>query len=542
MDSSDSSSARLNPARAEASARAQPAARQFVARLLLVLAAYYLTARLGLLMPYFGTPLALVWLPTGIAVAAFRRWGIGMAAAVFVGATGAEMSLGLSWSISLLTACGNTAGTGLAAWLLRRWRVDDRLLRRRDVLALPRRRGGGHGRHVAQWRRLVLRFECAGAAALRAGLARLVRRRRGGRAAGRHSADRLEPRRRHDGLPRPRRPRQRRAARARAGLRVRDLRRRVRQRFGAGLRAARAAVAAAGAAGDARRRGRVVRRRAGADADGRLRHLARRRALHGAGRPLRHARAVELRLGAGLHQPADLRPGGGAAGEPRRVRRLPAQHARRHPGDRRARRAAARQPGMRADAPAGCLGAGGTPGGRRAGRRRGRRRRADRARRPAGHHRADAVARARRGDAPRVPRRALPAGERPLADPRQPARRHAGQARAGAPGHERGASAGGQRQRARAVRLRRPQPDLPLRQRALPPRDGHRALGAGRPHDARVPGRGRARRTAAAHRGARCAASAASSSAPAGSTTRRRTSSPNTCPTAAPTAASTASS
>ena len=136
MDSSDSSSARPNPARAEAPARAKPAALAFGLRFLLVVAGYYLTARLGLLIPYVGTHISLVWLPTGIAVAAFRRWGAGMTLAVYIGAVAANASIGGPLWVALLVGVGNTAGTALAAWLLRRWDFDDRLLRRRDVTVL----------------------------------------------------------------------------------------------------------------------------------------------------------------------------------------------------------------------------------------------------------------------------------------------------------------------------------------------------------------------------------------------------------------------
>jgi diguanylate cyclase (GGDEF)-like protein/PAS domain S-box-containing protein len=133
MDSSDSSFARPQSAVADAPVRRPPAPLAFALRLLAVAAGYYLAARLGLLIPYVGTHVSLVWLPTGIAVAAFRRWGPGMAPAVYAGAVAANAAIGGPLWIALLVAAGNTAGTGLAAWLLRRWNFDDRLLRRRDV-------------------------------------------------------------------------------------------------------------------------------------------------------------------------------------------------------------------------------------------------------------------------------------------------------------------------------------------------------------------------------------------------------------------------
>ena len=130
MDSSDGGPARLDPA---ALRRAIPAGLVFGLRFLSVVAGYYLAARLGLLIPYVGTHISLVWLPTGVAVAAFRRWGAGMTLAVFIAAVAANASIGGPLWIAVLVGVGNTAGPALAAWLLRRWDFDDRLLRQRDV-------------------------------------------------------------------------------------------------------------------------------------------------------------------------------------------------------------------------------------------------------------------------------------------------------------------------------------------------------------------------------------------------------------------------
>jgi diguanylate cyclase (GGDEF)-like protein/PAS domain S-box-containing protein len=133
MDSSDGGSARQGSALADAPARALPGVPAFTLRFLAVALGYYLAARLGLLIPYVGTHVSLVWLPTGIAVAAFRRWGPAMTLAVYVGAVAANASIGGPLWIALLVGVGNTAGTGLTAFLLRRWDFDDRLLRRRDL-------------------------------------------------------------------------------------------------------------------------------------------------------------------------------------------------------------------------------------------------------------------------------------------------------------------------------------------------------------------------------------------------------------------------
>ena len=123
----------MNPALADAPASAPPGAVMFGLHSLLVVCGYYLAARLGLLIPYVGTHISLIWLPTGIAVAAFRRWGLGMAPAVWVAATAANASIGGPLWISAGIGIGNTAGTALAAWLLRYFGFDDRLLQRRDI-------------------------------------------------------------------------------------------------------------------------------------------------------------------------------------------------------------------------------------------------------------------------------------------------------------------------------------------------------------------------------------------------------------------------
>ena len=135
MDSTDDRLGPRESARHGGPARAFPPGFALVLRLAAVVAGYYLTARLGLLIPYMGTHVSLVWLPTGVAVAAFRRWGPGMAPAVYLAAVAANASIGGPLWIAALVGFGNTAGTGLAAFLLQRWGFDDRLLRRRDVMA-----------------------------------------------------------------------------------------------------------------------------------------------------------------------------------------------------------------------------------------------------------------------------------------------------------------------------------------------------------------------------------------------------------------------
>jgi len=135
MDSTDDGPTRPNPPQdlAGAPAPAMTGVLAFGLRVLAVATGYYLAARLGLLIPYVGTHISLVWLPTGIAVAAFRRWGPAMAPAVWVAAVAANASIGGPLWIALFVGVGNAAGPALAASLLRRWRFDDRLVHRRDI-------------------------------------------------------------------------------------------------------------------------------------------------------------------------------------------------------------------------------------------------------------------------------------------------------------------------------------------------------------------------------------------------------------------------
>ena len=58
------------PVGSQAAAQGEPTGWQHATRMLLVAAAYYATARLGLLIPYIGTHVSLIWLPTGVALAA----------------------------------------------------------------------------------------------------------------------------------------------------------------------------------------------------------------------------------------------------------------------------------------------------------------------------------------------------------------------------------------------------------------------------------------------------------------------------------------
>ncbi len=103
-------------------------------RLLLLGVAYFLAARLGLWLAPPQLAISLIWLPTGIAVAALYRWGYGYWPAIFVTACILqEISFSVRWPLAGLVVAGQTLGPLLAAWLLQRSHFHPSFDRRRDI-------------------------------------------------------------------------------------------------------------------------------------------------------------------------------------------------------------------------------------------------------------------------------------------------------------------------------------------------------------------------------------------------------------------------
>jgi diguanylate cyclase (GGDEF)-like protein/PAS domain S-box-containing protein len=107
--------------------------RVLTARLLTVALAYFVTGWLGLQIPYAGSQITLVWLPTGIAVAALLRWGWAMAAGIYVGAFCVNLVIGPSWLLAGSIAVGNTLGPLANALLLKRAGFHQAFDRQKDV-------------------------------------------------------------------------------------------------------------------------------------------------------------------------------------------------------------------------------------------------------------------------------------------------------------------------------------------------------------------------------------------------------------------------
>jgi signal transduction histidine kinase len=101
-----------------------------------LLVAYFITARLGLLLGAVAGFATLVWPPTGIALAALYVFGFRLWPGVLVGAFCVNLAAGAPVAVALGIASGNTLEAIAGAWLLRRVRFQPQLDRIADVLWL----------------------------------------------------------------------------------------------------------------------------------------------------------------------------------------------------------------------------------------------------------------------------------------------------------------------------------------------------------------------------------------------------------------------
>ena len=109
---------------------------KFAAQLTLVALAYFVSAKLGLAIPYIGSHITLIWLPTGIAVAALMRWGYIYWPGIFLGALASNFSIDFYLLLDCCIALGNTLGSLLAVWVMRRLKFHGVLNYAHDILLL----------------------------------------------------------------------------------------------------------------------------------------------------------------------------------------------------------------------------------------------------------------------------------------------------------------------------------------------------------------------------------------------------------------------
>ena len=87
-------------------------------------------------IPFVGSHITLIWLPTGIAVAVLLRWGYNYWPGIFLGALATNFTVDYSPILDSNIALGNTLGPLLTVWLLRRSKFHTTLEHTNDILLL----------------------------------------------------------------------------------------------------------------------------------------------------------------------------------------------------------------------------------------------------------------------------------------------------------------------------------------------------------------------------------------------------------------------
>ena len=109
---------------------------RYFGALVLVGAAYYLGARVGLTLSLVERNVTPLWPPTGIAVAAFLLFGRSLWPGVAVAAFAVNLPISEGPLAAAVTAAGNTLAPLVAAMLLARVGFRRQLDRRQDALAI----------------------------------------------------------------------------------------------------------------------------------------------------------------------------------------------------------------------------------------------------------------------------------------------------------------------------------------------------------------------------------------------------------------------
>lgn len=110
--------------------------RRYLSRFCVTALAYWLTGTFGLLLSDSNPHVTLLWLPSGIAVAALYRWGRPLWPAVYLAAFLVNLPISASWLLAAGIAAGNTAAPLIAVTLLRRLHFRRTLERAQDVMLI----------------------------------------------------------------------------------------------------------------------------------------------------------------------------------------------------------------------------------------------------------------------------------------------------------------------------------------------------------------------------------------------------------------------
>lgn len=113
---------------------ANPSRKRFLMRLFLTFVVYFSAGKLGLSFPFIPPNVTLIWLPSGIALAALLRAGLPMAPAIFLASVLLNMSTGASLFTSFFIGIGNTLGPLSVAYYLGRMNFSASFFRREDVI------------------------------------------------------------------------------------------------------------------------------------------------------------------------------------------------------------------------------------------------------------------------------------------------------------------------------------------------------------------------------------------------------------------------
>ena len=103
-------------------------------RVILLGLCYCIAGRIGLELAVVGSLVTLIWMPTGIAVAALFRWGPAYWPGVWLGALAVNTVVSGNLFLSLAVSMGNTLAPMVAAFALRRMKFDADIGSARDVL------------------------------------------------------------------------------------------------------------------------------------------------------------------------------------------------------------------------------------------------------------------------------------------------------------------------------------------------------------------------------------------------------------------------